>query len=146
MYSRVCMGVKRGLAIVVLLQLFALGAGVGAQADQLVCDETLAVFWTPRHPQLGRYEVCTTPRPLQDIADAGWTIETAPPLDVFGTAGSYDRSRVARLYGGRYPSVAHGWLDENGRFQAITLVSPYPNRQLTALEPGTLVIRYFVFD
>jgi hypothetical protein len=146
MYSSVGVGVKRATAIVALLQLLALGAGVNAQGDQLACDEGLAMLWTPRHPQLGRYEVCTTPRPLKDIAQAGWTIETVPPLDVFGTAGSYDRAKVARLYGGRYPSVAHGWLDENGRFQAITLVSPYPNRQLTALEPGTLVIRYFVYD
>src|SRR5262245_46000823 len=122
MYSSVRVGVKRARAIVALLQLLGLGAGVRAQADQLACDEGLAVLWTPRHPQLGRYEVCTTPRPLQDIAQAGWTIETAPPLDVFGTAGSYDRAKVARLYGGRHPSVAHGWLDENGRFQAITLV------------------------
>src|SRR5262245_9845100 len=104
MYSSVRAGVKRVVPIVALLHVFALGGGIGAQADQPGCDEALATLWTPRHPQLGRYEVCTTPRLLQDMAKEGWTIETAPPLDIFGTAGSYDRSRVARLYGGRFPS------------------------------------------
>jgi hypothetical protein len=146
MYSCLWVGVKRAAAIAALVQLLALGAEADAQGDQPICDEALAVLWTPRHPQLGRYEVCTIARPLQDVARPGWTIERAPPLDALGTAGSYDRAKVARLYGGRYPSVAHGWLDENGGFQSITLVSPHPNRQLTALEPGTLVIRYFVFD
>ena len=146
MYSSVRVGVKRALPIVAFLVGLACEGQAGAQVDHLACDESLAALWTPRYPQLGRYEVCTTPRPLQDIAKADWIIETAPPLDAFGTAGSYNRVRVARLYGGRYPSVARGWLEENGRFEAVTLVSPYPNRQLTALEPGTLVIRYFVFD
>src|SRR5262245_6596729 len=141
MYSWVSAAVKPVVPVVALLQLVgvgaAVGAGAGTQDDQLVCDEALAVLWTPRHPQLGRYEVCTTARPLPDIA-RGWTIETAPPLDVFGAAGSYDRAKVARLYRGRYPSVARGWLEDNGRILSMTLVSPYPNRELTALEPGTL--------
>jgi hypothetical protein len=42
--------------------------------------------------------------------------------------------------------VARGWVEENGRVVSITLVSPYPDRRLHALEPGTLVIRYFVFE
>ena len=146
MYSCLLVSVKRAAALAACLPLLALGARADAQTDQLVCDDALAVLWTPRHPQLGRYEVCTTSRPLLEIAKPEWTIETMPAPDAFGAAGAYDRAAVARLYGGRYPSVAHGWLDENGRFQAVTLVSPYPNRQLTALEPGTLVIRYYVFD
>jgi hypothetical protein len=146
MYSCLRAGVKRAARLAALLVLLALGARAGAQADQPICDDALARLWTPRHPRQGRYEACTTPRALRDIARPDWTIETSAPLDALGTAGSYDRAKVARLYGGQYPSVARGWLDEDGRFQAITLVSPYPNRQLTALEPGTLVIRYFVFD
>ena len=104
----------------------------------------LAALWTPRHPQLGRYEVCTTLQPLADVTDPSWTIESAPPLDAFGAAGTFNRAAVAQLYGGRRPTVARGWRTENGRFLSITLVSPYPNRELTALEPGTLIIRYFV--
>ena len=70
-----------------------------------------------------------------------WTIESVAPLDAFGAAGSSNRAAVAQLYGGRRPTVARGWTTENGRFLSITLVSPYPNRELTALEPGTLIIR-----
>ena len=141
MYSWLGVGVKRGVFVASLLPVLALGA----QGDQ-ACDPALAVLWTPAHPQLGRYEVCTTARPLTEIASPDWQVETVPPLDAFGTAGAYDQAVVARLYGGRRPSVARGWLADDGRFQAITLVSPYPNRQLTALEPGTLIIRYFVIE
>ena len=141
MYSWLCMGVKPALVAACLLPVLALGA----QGDP-VCDPTLAVLWTPARPQLGRYEVCTSPRPLTEIASPDWEIETVPPLDAFGTAGAFDKAALARLYGGRWPSVARGWIAGNGRFEAITLVSPYPNRQLTALEPGTLIIRYFVVE
>jgi hypothetical protein len=68
------------------------------------------------------------------------------PLDAFGDGGSFNKAALARLYGGRRPTVAHGWVEEHGRFVSITLVSPYPDRLLRALEPGTLVIRYFVFE
>ena len=132
--------VKRAAAAAVLLPVLALHA----QSDQVVCDPALAALWTPRHPQLGRYEVCTTPQPLADVADPSWTIESVAPLDAFGAAGTFNRAAVAQLYGGRRPTVARGWTTENGRFLSITLVSPYPNRELTALEPGTLIIRYFV--
>ncbi len=132
--------VKRAAAAAVLLPVLALHA----QSDRVVCDPALAALWTPRHPQLGRYEVCTTLQPLADVADPSWTIESVAPLDAFGAAGSFNRAAVAQLYGGRRPAVARGWTTENGRFLSITLVSPYPNRELTALEPGTLIIRYFV--
>jgi hypothetical protein len=141
MYSPLRIGVKHAAAAFVLLPVLALAA----QTSE-VCDPRLAALWTPPRPQLGRYEVCTSTRPLTDLAAAAWKIETAPPLDALGTAGSFDKAAVARLYGGRWPSVARGWSSEDGRFQAVTLVSPYPNRQLTALEPGTLIIRYFVFE
>jgi hypothetical protein len=140
MYSWLGVGVKRAAAAAVLLH----GLAIHAQSGQVVCDPTLAVLWTPRHPQLGRYEVCTTPRPLADLADPSWTIELVAPLDAFGAAGSFNRAAVAQLYGGRRPAVARGWTTANGRFVSITLVSPYPDRELTALEPGTLIIRYFV--
>ena len=141
MYSWLCVGVKRALAAALLLLPMV---ALGAQPDPVVCDPALAALWAPTHPQLGRYEVCTTPQALADVADPSWTIESMPPLDAFGTAGAFNRATVARLYGGRRPSVARGWTSENGRFLSITLVSPYPNRALTALEPGTLIIRYFV--
>jgi hypothetical protein len=141
MYSWLCAGVKRAAAAL-LPPVLALGL----QADEPRCDPELIALWTPRHPQLGRYEVCTTSRAIAEVADPAWRIEALAPLDAFGDAGSFNKAAVARLYRGRRPTVAHGWVEENGRLVAITLVSPYPNRQLRALEPGTLIIRYFVFE
>jgi hypothetical protein len=37
--------------------------------------------------------------------------------------------------------VARGWAERGDRFESVTLLSPYPDRTLTRLEPGTLVIR-----
>jgi hypothetical protein len=142
MYSWLCAGVKRAAAAGLLPAAFVLGL----QTDARQCDAELVALWTPRHPQLGRYEVCTTSRALSEVADPAWKVETMAPLDAFGDAGSFNKAAVARLYGGQRPTVAHGWVEEDGRFVSITLVSPYPDRQLRALEPGTLVIRYFVFE
>jgi hypothetical protein len=142
MYSWLGAGVKRAAAAALLPPVVVLGLQTGAPR----CDPDLATLWTPRHPQLGRYEVCTTSRALTEVADPSWKVEPVAPLDAFGDAGSYNKAAVARLYGGRRPTVARGWVAENGRFVSITLVSPYPDRQLRALEPGTLVIRYFVFE
>jgi hypothetical protein len=106
------------------------------------CDPALTALFTPLHPRLGRYEVCTTSEPIEAVAEREWTIEAVEPLDAFGTAGSYDRFAVTRLYRGRRARVAHGWRDENGRFESITLISPYPNAALDRLVEGTLIIRW----
>jgi hypothetical protein len=111
-------------------------------AALLSCDPALAALFTPAHPQLGTYQVCTTPQPLAEVAPAGWTIEALEPLDAFGTAGPYRRSALARLYGGRRPMVARGWTSDGERFESVTMISPYPDRSLTRLEPGTLVVRW----
>jgi hypothetical protein len=142
MYSWLCASVKRAAAAALLPPVIALSL----QTEAPRCDPELVALWTPRHPQLGRYEVCTTSRALTEVADPSWKVETMAPLDAFGDAGLFNKAAVARLYSGRRPTVAHGWVEENGRFISITLVSPYPDRQLRALEPGTLVIRYFVFE
>jgi hypothetical protein len=116
-------------------------ASQGGAASQ-ACDPALAALFTPPRPQLGRYEVCTDPRPLSEIAPADWTVEALEPADAFGGAGSYDHGIVARLYGGRRARVARGWSETADRFEAVTLISPYPNATVTTLEPGTLVIRW----
>jgi hypothetical protein len=102
------------------------------------------VLFTPRHPQLGRYEVCTTTAKLALVAHPEWKIKALQPLDAFGAAGSYDRPALSRLYGGRRPSVARGWTEQGGRFESLTFISPYPDATLTRLMSGTLVIRYIV--
>jgi hypothetical protein len=136
-------------------ELNAAGAGrstgsrtVGSEAPRQgggappVCDPAFAALFTPLHPVLGRYEVCTDPLPLADIAPADWTIEALEPGEAFGGAGSYDRAALAKLYSGRRPRVARGWTETADRFEAMTLISPYPNATVTTLEPGTLIIRW----
>jgi hypothetical protein len=108
-------------------------------------DPVLTRLFTPAHPQLGRYEVCATSRPIADVAPRGWTVDARPALDAFGAIGGFDKAELARLYGGRRAQVARGWTQDGDHFEAVTLVSPYPNASLTSLEPGTLIVR-FVLD
>ncbi len=63
-------------------------------------------------------------------------------LDAFGRAGEYDRFEVAKLYGGRRAQVVRGWREHGREFDAMTLISPYPDRSLTHLIEGTLGIRW----
>jgi len=160
MYSRLLASVNavrkavRGSGVVISLCVLSGAVSLSSETDPrppdradsrpLFCDETLRVLFTPRHPQLGRYEVCTTMARLAVVAHPEWKVEALQPLDAFGAAGSYDRSALSRLYGGRRPSVARGWTRQDGRFESLTLISPYPDATLTRLMPGTLVIRYIV--
>jgi hypothetical protein len=109
------------------------------------------LLFTPEHPQLGRYEVLSTPAPLPEaMRDAGkagaitWTVDAEGPLDAFGTGGSYNRSAVSRLYGGRLAAVARGWMQEPGHIESVTLMSPYPDASLARLNPGTLIVRLII--
>lgn len=71
----------------------------------------------------------------------GWQPREVLPFDAFGQGGSYDRWKLARLYGSRRAAVARGPRHEGGAIvESWTLVSPYPDRTLTRLEPGTLLI------
>jgi hypothetical protein len=108
------------------------------------CDAGLTAMFTPPHPQLGRYEVCTSPAALPSLAPVEWRRETLAPLDAFGSAGAYDRARLSRLYGGRSVAVARGWIRQGERFESITLISPHPDAALAHLQPGTLVIRFII--
>ena len=108
----------------------------------------LTRLFTPPHPRLGQYEVCTTPDAIERIvADGGpgngvhyAEIEALLPAEALGAAGPYDRSAVARLYGARRANVARGWRQIGDRFEMVTLVSPHPDASLTRLERGTMVI------
>lgn len=115
--------------------------GSGAQG-------TLLALFTPAHPDLGRYEVVTSPEPLssviQELGRPDWTAEPVAPLEAFGNAGSYDKPALSRLYAGLRPVVAHGWIQQNERFESLTFISPYPDPSLTRLNPGTLTIRFII--
>jgi hypothetical protein len=104
------------------------------------CDPALVPLFTPAQPRLGRYQVCVLDEPLRPVN--GGPIEALEALDAFGTAGTYDRSRLARLYGGTRVQVARGWNRNGDRFESITRFSPYPDASLTHLLPGTLEIRW----
>src|SRR5262245_59308824 len=111
----------------------------------LTCDPVLTRLFTPLHPQLGHYEVCTTGEPLAAIVQADhreWAIEDLEPLEAFGAAGMYDRSALTRLYGGRHVKVARGWTEAKDRFESVTLLSPYPDASFTQLQDGTMLIRW----
>jgi hypothetical protein len=112
----------------------------------LSCDPALTRLFTPPHPQRGRYEVCTSPDTIEQIVRAGGphygSIEPVQALDAFGGAAPYDKSALARLYGGRRPKVARGWQEDARTFESVTLISPYPDASLTRLEAGTMEIRW----
>ena len=104
------------------------------------CEPALVPLFTPPHPRLGRYEVCASSEPIRPVN--GGRIEALEALDAFGSAGTYDRPALARLYGGTRVQVARGWTREGDRFESITRLSPYPDPSLTHLRSGTLEIRF----
>jgi hypothetical protein len=113
----------------------------------MICDPSLAALFTPPHPELGRYEVCTTAQPIEAVAsdglsDRGEGIERLEALDAFGAAGPYHRAALARLYGGTRVQVLRRWRQHDNQFVSETLLSPYPDPTLTKLNPGTMVIRW----
>jgi len=108
---------------------------IGAAAP---CDPALAGLFTPLRPHVGRYEVCTASAPLDENSEA------LEALDAFGAAGTYDRAKLARLYGGSRARVTHSWTRISGEFVSITRISPYPDAALMRLIPGTLEIRFIL--
>jgi|SRR5436190_20323583 len=117
----------------------------------LSCDPAFAHLFTPLHPQLGLYEVCVAAASLADASERARGdgfhlsgIEELEPLDAFGTSGTYDRSALVRLYGGRRVKVVRGWRQTEGTFDSVTLVSPYPDAELRRLEPGTMSVFFRV--
>ena len=109
------------------------------------CDPQLTWLFAPGHPHWGHYEVCTLPRPLDRVALEGFTyttVEFLEALDAFGAAGSYSRPALAQLYDGRRVAVIRGWRDTATRFESVMQLSPYPDRSLSRLEPGTMIIRW----
>jgi hypothetical protein len=118
------------------LPLILLAAAAGGAP--VSCDPVLAAMFTPVRPHVGRYEVCTASEPLGEASDA------LEALDAFGAAGTYDRARLARLYGGIRARVTHSWSRTSGEFISITRISPYPDATLSRLLPGTLEIRFIL--
>jgi hypothetical protein len=139
---------------------WTIGAGAAAPTDFRlpgVPAPELARIFTPRHGATGAYQVTVLREgiegALRQVRGAlppefrfgtppgSWQTQRLDPLEAFGTAGTYDRSRLAQLYWGRRVIVARGPIERDGRAAgALTLLSPYPDPTLTRLEPGTLAI------
>jgi hypothetical protein len=130
------------MAIMLILGGAALASDGPRAPGPLGCDPVLTGRFTPRRPVLGRYEVCADSRPLPDVAPPGWAVLETDPVDAFGAAGAYDRTALAHLYGGARARVARGWVQTVDRFESVSFISPHPNAALSALEPGTMVIRW----
>ena len=117
-------------------------------ATLVSCDPVLTALFTPLHPSVGRYEVCTTTDPLVAVVEVAaggphyGPTELLEAFDAFGTAGSYNRAALALLYAGKRVRVARGWTEYPDRFESVTLLSPYPDATLTRLLPGTMVIKW----
>jgi hypothetical protein len=110
-------------------------------------------LFAPFGTRAGAYRIFVTTLPIEALLGrlmqdrsllhppGAWVPTPALPADAFGQTGRYDRSRLARLYGARRPVVARGPRGDAGRpAEAWTLVSPYPSRDLSRLEPGTMLI------
>ena len=118
------------------------------------CDPALTALFTPAHPKIGRYEVCTASVSIDALtgpgrqASADWppfsAIESLESLEAFGAAGSYHRPALARLFGGTRVQVARGWIDRPDRFESFTLLSPYADATLTHLQAGTMIIHLVI--
>ena len=115
------------------------------------CDPALTALFTPPHPRLGRYNVCTRDEPVEEpLARASngpdsphySPIQFLEALDAFGSGGTYDRAALVRLYRGQRVRVVRGWIERRDRFEAVTLLSPYPDASLMHLMPGTMVITW----
>jgi hypothetical protein len=126
-------------------------AGTAAQSAETWRDapEFVGIFAPAAHRDAYRAAVsdATLDAVLAGLADdpslvrtpGAWTARSEPALDAFGRSGSYDRWKLARLYGSRQPRVARGARSEDGWItESWMLVSPYPSADFTRLQPGTL--------
>ena len=111
----------------------------------------LARIFTPLTAPAGAYTVTTTDSAIADLAvalkacdaapaEGGWQVTRLEAHDAVGQAGIYDRLRLAQLFGGTRVDVVRGSLARDGLRDGYTLISPYPDASLTAVNPGTLVI------
>jgi hypothetical protein len=148
MYSPVDEGVnvwrqRAQVVLALLLVVPTLGTPRNGGGDRS-CDPAFSRLFAPSRPLVGRYEICASPGPIDALIKPNWVVERVPPLEAFGMAGAYDRSRMARLYGAQRATVARSWSEEQGRFESLTLISPYPDPTLTRLETGTLIVRFII--
>jgi hypothetical protein len=132
-------------------------AALGAAAEPALGtpDSALTRLFTPISAPRGRYVVYRSERPVADIArglraldltpaPGAWEPNRPEGHDAFGQEGSYDRSRLARLFRGQRVTLIRGSLVKDDRRVAYTLISPFPDASLRHIEPGTMIIEFNV--
>ena len=110
----------------------------------------LAALFAP--PSLREhYAAFVTPLGLDAVLDrivalgapsppGAWLPESLGPADAFGRSGPYNRWQLARVYRAVSARVARGPYHTSGHLEAWTLISPYPDAELSTLHRGTLLI------
>lgn len=111
----------------------------------------VALFAPPLHRD--QYRAYVSPQPLDEVLrrlanDASllhppgsWTPRAAGVRQAFGESGVYNRFDLARLYVSTPVQVARGPRGDRGRVvESWMLFSPYPDRAMSVLERGTLLL------
>ena len=142
--------------LVLIIAALAGSAQAGPAPPRIgVSDARLTRLFTPLAAPPGIYEVFRSERRITELAAAlraldpapvgeAWKVAPVAPADAFGTTGPYDAPKLARLYMGSRPRVARGSLRTSEGLVAYTLIAPWPDADLTALQPGTMVIVFRV--
>ena len=118
-------------------------------------DATLTRLFTPRSVPSGTYVVHVSADPIEALTSrlraldpspspGAWELSRPEAHNAFGQDGVYDRARLARLFTGKRVTVVRGSLVLEGRRVAYTLISPYPNASMSAIEPGTMVVEQWI--
>jgi hypothetical protein len=121
----------------------------------------LAAIFLPRHAPPGAYRLAILDAPIEtaraeimaalaagakvDQPPGAWAIRQSEPVEAFGEAGIYERSRLARLFTGKPAQILRAPIERGGNVVAsVTLISPVPDADLTRLSPGTVAILFVV--
>lgn len=145
-------------ALALAISTTALEGGIRAEPEHPLgrrSPQLERLFTPPAAPQ-GTYEVYESSTPIADLAatlrardpsprPGAWELRNTGAGDAFGAEGAYDRARLALLLEGRSITTVRGSLREtDGSVTAYTLLSPYPDAELSALRAGTMTIVFHV--
>jgi hypothetical protein len=144
---------RRRPRIAAVLALFSLACAYLAAAPAWQdAPEFLALF-APVGPRAAAYRIRVADGDVEAVlheldgdpallrAPGAWQVRGLAAADAFGNAGTYDRGKLARLYGAERARVARGARLESGRVvESWSLISPYPDPGLETLRRGTLLI------